>query len=206
MKLYFAPLACSLACRIALDEARLAADFEEVVLSTKTMKRDGSDFRAINPKGQVPALVRDDGSLLTEGVVVLQWIADQAPERGLAPPPGSEARLALQAWLNMIAGELHAGGFVPQMHPAAPPEARAFARLRIGERYALVAAHLAGRDWLMDRFTVADAYLLAVLNWTEHAGMDLNDWPVLAAWRARVRQRPSVARAMATELALRQAA
>lgn len=206
MKLYFAPMACSLACRIALDEAGLAAEFEEVVLSTKTVKRDGSSFRAINPKGQVPTLVRDDGVVLTEGVAVLQWIADQAPDRRLAPSPESDARLALQAWLNMIASELHSGGFVPQMHPAAPPEARAFARQRIGERYALVAAHLAGRDWLMDEFSVADAYLLAVLNWTEHAGMDLNEWPVLAAWRQRVRQRPSVARAMAAEMALRQAA
>ncbi len=204
MILYFAPLACSMASRIALYEAGLPADFREVVLSTKTLK-SGGDYWAVNPKGQVPALALDDGRIVTEGPAVLQTIADLAPAAGLAPPAGTPGRTELQSWLNMIASELHAGGVYPQMHPAAPPEARAFARLRIEAVYDRLDKHLAGRDFLMDAFSVADAYLVTALGWTEPVGMDLGNWPALAAYRARLRARPAVARALGEELALRAA-
>jgi glutathione S-transferase len=202
LTLYFAPLACSMASRIALYEAGIDAAFRQVVLSNKTLV-DGGDYWAINPKGQVPALALGDGRILTESPVLLQAIADMAPASGLAPPPADPARLDLQMWLNMIATEIHSGAFVPQMHPAAGPEARAFALVRLEPRFNLLDAHLAGRDYLMDRFTVADAYLVTALGWTDPVGIDLARWPALAAYRARLRTRPSVARALAEEQALR---
>lgn len=206
MILYFAPLACSMASRIALYEAGLPSDFREVVLSTKRLKADGSDYWAVNPKGQVPALALDDGRIITEGPAVLQAIADMAPEAGLAPPARSPARTELQGWLNMIASEIHSGGFYPQMHPAAPPEARAFAKMRIATGFDRLERHLTGRDTLLDQFSVADAYLVTALGWCEPVGIDLTQWPVLHAYRQRHRERPTVARALSEELALRAAA
>jgi len=201
MILYFAPLACSLASRIALHEAGIPAEFREVVLSTKTLK-DGGDFLPVNAKGQVPALELADGTVITEGPAVLQYIADLAPAAGLAPPAGTLDRTRLQGWLNMLATELHSN-FVAFMHPASPPDAKAFATLRITPRLDLLAAHLAGRAYLMDDFSVADAYLVTILGWTEHCRIDLAVWPVLADYRARMRARPAVARALGEELALR---
>ncbi|OYU16230.1 MAG: glutathione S-transferase [Alphaproteobacteria bacterium PA4] len=204
MILYFAPLACSLASRIALYEADIPAAFQEVVLSTKQLKA-GGDYLPINAKGQVPALALDDGQVITEGPAVLQFIADQAPDSGLAPPAGSLARTELQGWLNMLASELHSN-FVAFMHPASPPAAKDFARMRITPRLDLLEQHLAGRETLMDGFTVADAYLVTILGWSEHCQFDLAQWPALAAYRARMRARPAVARALGEELALRAAA
>ena len=204
MILYFAPLACSMASRIALYEAGLAAEFREVVLSTKALK-DGGDFWAVNPKGQVPALALDDGRIVTEGPAVLQTIADMAPAGVLAPAAGTAERTEVQSWLNMIATELHSGGFYPQMHPASPPDARAFARMRIEQGFDRLDRHLAGREFLMDGFTIADAYLVTALGWCEPVGLDLGRWPALADYRQRLRARPSVARALAEELALRAA-
>ena len=203
--LYFAPLACSMASRIALHEAGIPAVFRQVNLMTKTLAA-GGDYWAINPKGQVPALALGDGTILNEGPVVLQAIADMAPDSGLAPAAADPARRDMMMWLNMIATELHSAVFVPYMHPAAPPKARAFALVRLEPRFNLLDAHLADREFLMDGFTIADAYLVTVLGWTEHCGIDLERWPALAAYRARLRQRPSVALALAEELSLRQAA
>lgn len=205
MILYFAPLACSMASRIALYEAGIDAEFQEVELLSKTLT-GGGDYRSINPKGQVPALVLDDGRLVTEGPVVLLTIAALAPAAALAPPVGCEAPAELQAWLNMIATELHSGVFVPFMHPASPPDAKAFARLRVEPRYDYLESYLTNHHFLMAEFSVADAYLVTVLGWSEHCGIDLGRWPALAAYRARLRARPSVARAMGEEMALRQAA
>jgi glutathione S-transferase len=205
MILYFAPLACSMASRIALHEAGLAADFREVVLSTKALKA-GGDFRDVNAKGQVPALELDDGRIVTEGPAVLQTIADMASPGVLAPASGTPERTELQSWLNMIASGLHSGGFYPQMHPASPPEARAFARMRIADSFDHFERHLTGRTYLMDSFTVADAYLVTALGWCEPVGIDLGRWPALLAYRFQLRERPSVARALSEELALRAAA
>lgn len=205
MILYFAPLACSMASRIALYESGLPATFHEVVLSTKTLKA-GGDFWAVNPKGQVPALALDDGRIVTEGPAVLQTIADMAPGAALAPAMGTPQRTELQSWLNMIATELHSGGFYPQMHPASPPEARAFARMRIEAGFDRLDRYLAGREFLMDGFSVADAYLVTALGWCEPVGIDLGRWPALADYRRRLRERPAVARALEEEVALRMAA
>lgn len=203
MDLYFAPLSCSLATRIALHELGRPAGFHQVTLSTKTLA-DGSDYLAINPKGQVPALRLDDGTILTEGPAVLQYVADLDPARGLAPPAGSLERYQLQQWLNYIATEVHKAVFYMLFNPACPPEGKAFARdVLAPARYDLLSRHLEGRDFLLGGFSVADAYLVTTLNWAAPGGIDLKRWPVLAAYRERLLQRPAVARAVGEELALR---
>ena len=203
MKLYFIPFACSLATRIAIVEAELDADFIQVIPGRALP--DGRDFAAVSPMGYVPAM--EAGAVtLTEGPAVLTYIADLAAEGVLAPAPYTAARYELTKWLNFISTEIHKGVFAPLMSKTATEGARDWARTLAGKRFGVLSAHLAGRAFLLDDFSVADAYLLAVLNWTEHAGMSLADWPVLTNWRDAMRRRPSVAAAMATEMPLRQAA
>jgi glutathione S-transferase len=205
MDLYFAPLSCSLASRIALYEAGIPANFHQVTLMTKTLA-DGRDYLAVNPKGQVPALRLAGGEILTEGPAVLQYIADQAPAGTLAPAAGSPARYKLQQWLNYISTEVHKAVFYAIFNPASPPEAKAFARdVLLPQRYAFLSDHLKDRDHLLDSFTVADAYLVTTLNWAKPAGVDLAQWPVLAAYHQRMTARPAVAKAIGEELALRAA-
>jgi glutathione S-transferase len=204
MDLYFAPLSCSLATRIALYESGQPAGFHQVTLSTKTLVADGSDYLAINPKGQVPALRTDDGHILTEGPAILQYVADQKPEAGLAPPAGSFERARLQQWLNYIGSEIHKAIFYMCFNPLSPPEVKSFVKATLlPARYAFLSKHLEGRDFLLDDFSVADAYLVTTLNWAAPAGIDLSQWPVLAAYHARLTQRPAIARAIGEELALR---
>jgi len=207
MDLYFAPLSCSLATRIALYESAQAAGFHQVVLSTKRTAA-GADYLAINPKGQVPALVCDDGEILTEGAAILQYVADRAPASGLAPPAGAFDRYRLQQWLNYIASEVHKQVFYLLFNPAVPPEAKTFAReVALPVRFDHLSTHLKDRRYLVgDRFTVADAYLVTALNWAAPGGIDLQRWPVLADWHAVQLKRPAVARAVGEELALRAAA
>jgi glutathione S-transferase len=203
MDLYFAPLSCSLATRIAIYEAGLPAQFHQVTLATKTLA-DGRDYLAINPKGQVPALATDAGDILTEGPAVLQYVADLAPGSGLAPAAGSLERTRLQQWLNYIATEIHKGVFYFLFNPASPPEARAFVREQLlPARYDHLSAHLQGREYLLEGFTVADAYLFTTLNWAAPGGVDLAKWPVLAAYHGRIAARPAAGRALGEELALR---
>jgi glutathione S-transferase len=205
MDLYFAPLSCSMASRIALYEAGLPANFHQVTLMTKTLA-DGRDYLGINPKGQVPALRLDNGEILTERPAVLQFIADQAPAGKLAPAAGSPARYKLQQWLNYISTEVHKAVFYMIFNPASPPEAKAFARdVLLPARYEFLSDHLKDRDHLLENFTVADAYLVTTLNWAKPAGVDLSRWPVLAAYHQRLAQRPAVAKAIGEELALRAA-
>jgi glutathione S-transferase len=206
LDLYFAPLSCSLASRIALYEAGMDARFHQVALATKQLP-DGSDYRAINPKGQVPALRTDEGAILTEGPAVLQYIADRAPDGGLAPPSGTFARAQLQQWLNYIGTELHKAVFYMMFRPDTPPEMKAFARnTLLPERLVYLETHLAGRETLLDTFSVADAYLVTVLGWVKHIGVDLAAYPAVAAYDARMLARPALARAVAEEAALRAAA
>lgn len=207
MDLYFAPLSCSLATRIALYESGQSAGFHQVTLSTKRTA-SGADYLAINPKGQVPALVCDDGEILTEGSAVLQYVADRVPDSGLAPPAGAFDRYRLQQWLNYIAAEVHKQVFYTLFSPAVPAEAKTFAReVALPARFDHLSAHLKDRAYLVgDRFTVADAYLVTALNWTAPAGVDLKRWPVLADWHAVQLKRPAVARAVGEEFALRAAA
>jgi len=202
MKLYFSPGACSLSPHIVLHEAGLA--FTPVFASTKTKKlADGSDFNAINPKSQVPVLEFDDGTRLTEGPAIIQYLADRVPDKQLAPPHGSMERYRLQEWLNFITSELHKG-FTPLFVPTVPEEYKAMSRAKLGERLAWVDGQLAGRDYLMgSTFTVADAYLFVVAGWGKHVGVDTAGLPNLSAFLARVGERPAVKAALATEAAAR---
>ncbi len=199
MELYFAPLACSLATRIALYEAGAEAKFTAVDLKAKKLA-DGSDFFAVNAMGQVPVLRTDDGDTLMENPVVLQYVADRYPRSGLAPRNGI-ARYQLQQWLNFITSELHKL-FIPLLDPKAPEGAKSFALGKADQRFAYLDAHLDGRDYLLDRFTVADAYLVTVLNWTKAVGFSLAKYPAVAAYFDRMHKRPGVAKAFAEELVL----
>jgi glutathione S-transferase len=198
MKLYFSPGACSLSPHIAMYEAGL--QFEAIMAPTKTHKLpDGSDFYAVNPLGYVPFLTLDDGRTLHEGPAIVQYIADQAPDKHLAPAAGSFERYKLQEWLNLISTELHKG-FSPLFTPNMPEEAKAMAKERLVSRLKWVDGELAGKQYLMgDQFTVADGYLFVVTNWGQYVGLDLAPFANLVAYRARVGARPAVIAAMKAE-------
>ncbi len=199
MKLYYAPGACSLASHIALRELGLPFEAVAVSLARKTT-RAGADYHAINPKGYVPALELDDGGgVLTEGPAILQYLADLNPAAGLAPANGTLERYRLQEWLGFINSEIHKL-FGPLFDRSAPEPAKAAARAAIARRFDYVEAACRGREYLLgDRFTVADAYLYTVLSWTGKVGIELTTWPALAAYHARIRERPAVRAAHATE-------
>lgn len=202
MDLYFSPLACSMATRIALYEAGAAANFIPVDLPNKRL-HDGGDFLAVNPMGQVPVLRTDDNELLTENPVVLQYVADRFPDAGLAPRDGMP-RYRLQQWLNFITSELHKLVFNPLLDPKSIDGAKAYAQGKAAQRFGYLNSHLEQRDFLLERFTVADAYLAVVLNWARFAGVDLAQWPAVHSYFQRISLRPSVARALAEEFALYQ--
>ena len=198
MKLYYSPGACSLSPHIVLREAGLA--FEPVLASTKTHKlQDGTDYYGINPKGYVPLLELDNGERLTEGPVIVQYIADQAPAKKLAPAAGTMARYRLQEWLNFITSELHKS-FSPLFNPAMPEEGKALYRTRLGERFKWVDGQLAGKNYLMgEDFSVADAYLFVVAGWSKHVGVDISGLANLGAFMARMGARPAVQEALKAE-------
>lgn len=198
MKLYYSPGACSLSPHIALREAGIPFEVEKVNLKTK--KTDtGIDYDAINPKSYVPALVMNNGELLTEGPAIVQYIADLAPEKRLAPPAGTLERYRLQEWLNYISSEIHKG-FGALFNPATPEDIKDAARARLGRRFGFAANALEGRNYLLgDTFTVADAYLFTMLRWTRYTGIDLSPWPVLRGYFDRVAARPAVISAMQAE-------
>src|SRR3982750_3338710 len=193
IKLYFVPFACSLATRIAIEEAELDAEFVQVIPGEKLP--DGRPFTAVSPMGYVPAMETAGGLTLSEGPAVLTYIADLAAEGVLAPAPYTAERYELTKWLNFISTEIHKGVFAPVMTQASTEGAREWAKSLAEKRFGVLSAHLDGRKFLLDDFSVADAYLLSVLNWTEFAGMSLDGWPVLKTWRAAIRARPSVAAA-----------
>ncbi|MGZ5199371.1 MAG: glutathione transferase GstA [Telluria sp.] len=197
MKLYFSPGACSLATHIALFEAGLAFTAERVDLKTK-LTASGADFRAINPKGYVPALALDDGVVLTEGPALLQYVADQAQPGQLAPAAGTVQRYQMIGWLGYISSEVHKN-FSPLFNPAASDEAKAGAHAALAQRFAFLERSLEGRDFLMDQFTVADGFLFTVLGWCGHVKLSLADWPVLQAYIARIGARPAVQQALRAE-------
>jgi glutathione S-transferase len=197
MKLYFRPFACSLAARIALEEAGLDAEFIEVPGNGRLP--DGRDFTAISPMGYVPAIETSGGFTLTEGPAVLTYIAELAPEGMLSFTGFSDAHYRMLAWLNFTSTELHKSVFAPLLGKTAGEGDKDAARARAVKPFAVLSEHLDGREFLEDRFSVADAYLLSVLNWCEFSKVPIADWPVLLAWREQLRARPSVARAMAAE-------
>ncbi len=198
MKLYYSPGACSLSPHIVLREAGLA--FEPVMTSTKTHKlQDGSDFYAINARGYVPVLELDNGERLTEGPAIVQYIADQAPAKNLAPAAGTMARYRLQEWLNFTTSEIHKT-YSPLFNPAVPEEYKTIAKAKLADRYRWVDAQLEGKSYLMgDAFSVADAYLFTVTNWAKHVGLDISGLKNLGAFMARVAARPAVQEAMKAE-------
>jgi len=198
MKLYYAPGACSLAPHIVLYEVGASFTTEKVNLKTKKTA-SGADYTAVNSKGAVPALLLDDGQLLTEVAVVLQYVADQKPDVALAPRAGSFERYRLLEILNYIATEVHKG-FGPLFNPKASADWKAAALANISTRFDWLTGQLAGISHLLgERFSVADAYLFTVLGWSGHVGIDLAKWPVLAAYRARVGLRPKVQEALRAE-------
>jgi glutathione S-transferase len=202
MDLYFSPLACSMATRITLYEAGADANFLEVDPNTKRLLADGSDYLAVNPVGLVPALRGDDDELLTENAAILQYVADHLPDANLAPASGL-ARSRLQQWLCFIGTELHKGLFVPLLDRKAPDAMKAHVLEKNLPRLAYLDRYLEGREFLLDRFTVADAYLATVLNWSIATPMiDFDRYPAVQAYLGRMRQRPSIARALAEETAL----
>ena len=200
MKLYFSPGACSLSPHIVLRELGIPFDLERV--DTKAQKTaSGADFTAINPKRYVPTLQLDGGEVLTEGAVIVQYLADRKPEAHLAPPQGSMERYRLQEWLNYIATEVHKS-YSPLFR--APEEQRPPLRDAMVPKFDYLARQLEKRPFLMgERFTVADAYLFTVLNWSKRVGIDLGRWAEVVAYVQRVSARPAVRAAMETEGILR---
>ena len=199
MDVYFSPLACSMATRIALYEA--GADAQYIQRDRNKRLPDGSDFLQINPLGMVPTLRTDEGDLLTENGAILQYVAERFPAANLAPGSGI-ARARLQQWLSFIGTELHKAIFIPLLDQKAPAEAKAYASTLADARFAILERHLADRAFLLDAFSVADAYLCTILNWTRAVPIDLARWPNVKAYHSRMRKRPSIARAWEEELAL----
>jgi len=198
MKLYYSPGACSLASHIALHEAGLPHSL--VLASTKTHQlEDGTDFYTINPLGYVPVLELDDGSRLREGPAILQYLADQVPEKNLAPANGTLARYQLQEWLAFIGTELHTK-FGPLFRPQTPEAYKPMAREGILARLQWVDSQLAGKSYVMgEQFTVADAYLFTVTNWAAIQNLDISGLSNLSAYRERIAARPAVQAAMQAE-------
>lgn len=199
MQLYFAPLACSMATRIALYEA--GADAQYIQRDRNKRLPDGSDFTAINPLGMVPTLRTAAGELITENAAILQYVAAQSPQAGLAPASGVE-RARLQQWLSFIGTELHKAVYLPLLRKEAPAEVKAYAASLADARFAIIEKHLKDRDFLLDTFSIADAYLFTVLNWTGATPLKLDACPSIQAYVARLQQRPSIARALGEELAM----
>jgi glutathione S-transferase len=198
MKLYFSPGACSLSPHIVLLESGLGFTTERVDLGTK-QTAGGADFRSINPKGYVPALELKDGTVLTEGPAIVQYVADQAPGSNLAPAFGTIERYKLIAWLNFISAELHKN-FSPLFRPTSTEDMKNAARTNLTNRFDYVARELEGREYLMgSQFTVADAYLFTVANWGSFVQFDLSGFPALQAYLARVAARPAVQQALRDE-------
>ncbi len=198
MKLYYSPGACSLSPHIALREAGIAFEAEKVDLGSKKTE-SGADYKAINPKGYVPALKLDDGQVLTEGPAIVQYIADQKPGSKLAPASGTPARYRLQEWLNYITSELHKS-VGSLFNSKMPKEWQDQVKEGIAGRFDFLSKQLEGKSYLTgDTFTVADGYLYTILTWTGHLGIDLGKWPVLNAYVERVSQRPAVQAALKAE-------
>lgn len=198
MKLYFSPGACSLASHIALHETGLPFEIDKLNVPDKTTA-SGEDFMQINPKGYVPTIRLDDGSILTEGAAILQYIADRKPDSGLAPKAGTMERYRLQEWLTFIGTEIHKS-YSPLFNKAATDEVKNYARNLLVKRLGYLETQLAHKPYLMgEGFTVADAYLFVVLSWSGHVGVDLDPFPRIKEYVARIGVRPAVQAALKAE-------
>ncbi|MEA3040530.1 MAG: glutathione S-transferase [Sphingomonadales bacterium] len=198
MKLYYAPAACSQAPHIAAREAKLPIDLAKVEFPSKRTA-DGEDLYAVNPKGAVPALKLDDGSVLTENAVILQYLADRAPGSGLALPADGIERYRLLEWLNFIATELHKG-FGPLWNPATPDAFKEATREALGKKFDYLQEQIGEGPYILgEHFSILDAYAFAVLNWTGMHAIDIARWPGLAAYLQRVAGRPAVQETLRAE-------
>ena len=197
LKLYYVPGTCALCPHIVLREAGLTYTLEKVGRDDKKTET-GLDYIAINPKTNVPALTMDDGQLLTEVAVIVQYLADRAPDKSLAPPAGTLERYRLQEWLNFISSEIHKG-CSPLFNPKLDDEAKAALMPRLKQRIAYAADALKNKKYLMGHFTVADAYLFTVLRWAPRLEIDLSAWPALKDYMERIAARPAVKAAMKEE-------
>jgi len=198
MKLYYAPGACSLSPHIVAREAGINVQLQKVNTKDKSME-GGGDFWKVNARGYVPVLELDNGERLTEGPAIVQYLADQKPETGLAPKAGTLERYRLQEWLNFLTSEVHKQ-FSPLFRPNTPDEYKTIAKENIANRFNWLNEQLAGKDYLMGKqFTVADAYLFVLTNWTKPTQIDLAKWPNIAAFQKRVAARPKVKQAMQAE-------
>jgi glutathione S-transferase len=201
MQLYFAPFACSLASHITSLEADLPVELISVALASKRTGA-GEDFLAISPKGQVPALLLDNGAVLTEGPAVLQYLADAAPSSGLLPAPADEQRYRVIEWLNYVGTEVHKLCFYLMFAPDAPAEAKAWGRSLLDKKLAYVNAHLQGREFVATpQFTIADAYLTWALTLCQKIGVKFDDYPAAAAYLLAMHARPAVQTALMIEAA-----
>lgn len=202
MELFASPMACSLASHITAMEAGLPVKVR-FIENKKT--DDGGDYLAISPKGYVPALRLDDGQVLNEGPSVLQYLADRKPESGLAPAWGTLERYQLIDTLNYLSTELHKRIFYNVFNPNAAEPTRQAARALFEPTFDYLAKKLGTGDYLVgNRFTVADAYLVTMLNWAVFLKVDLAKWPAIAAYHRKHLKRPSVVQAMGVEMAERQ--
>jgi glutathione S-transferase len=200
MRLYYMPGACSLSPHIVLREAGLPFELDRIDFATRKTER-GIDFASINPKGMVPTLQLDDGEVLTEGAVIVQYVGDQKPGSGLVPPAGSMARYRVQEWLNYIASELHKT-FSPLFNPKTPEDYRQMLKERLSKQFEQLDRHLAKNQFLAGgNFTAPDAYCFTVLRWaaSPRVGLDIARWPTLKAYFDRIAARPKVREAMQAE-------
>ncbi len=198
MKLYYSPGACSLSPHIVAREAGIDLQLEKVDTKSHTFA-GGSDYYKVNPKGYVPALEVKPGEVLTEGPAIVQYLADQKPQSGLAPAAGSFERYRLQEMLGYINSEIHKS-YGPLLSPSTPEATREERKQYLHKRYKLLDDRLAGKDYLFgDKFTAADAYLFTVTNWASHVKLDLSEFPNLIAFQKRVAARPAVKEAMKAE-------
>jgi len=197
MKLYLSPGACSLAPHIALHE--IGVPFNGLKVDLKSHKvADGTDYYSVNPKGYVPLLELDNGERLTEAAVILQYIADRKPGT-LAPAFGSIERYRLMEWLNFVATEVHKQ-FAPLFYPTTPDATKEAQKAKLASRFDHISKTLSKQPYLTgDTFTIADAYLFTVVNWSGTLGIDLGRWPALQQFQARVAARPGVQKAMKEE-------
>jgi glutathione S-transferase len=197
MKLYYFPAACSLSPHIVLLEAGLPYTLDKIDFATKKTST-GTDYLTINSKGAVPALQLDDGRVLTEGPAIVQYLADLKPDSGLAPRAGTYERYQLMEILNYITSDVHKG-FSPLFNPKVTGDWKAATLENLGKKFDWLTGFLASKTHLLGNFTVADAYLFTVLNWSGHLKIDLGKWPVLAAYQSRIAQRPKVHQALKEE-------
>ena len=198
MKLYYSPGACSLAPHIVASEAGVPVDLVKVDLASHKTE-DGKDYFAINPRGYVPALALGDGSLMTEASIVSQYIADQKPETGVIPKMGTPERYKAMQWLAFIATELHKQ-FSPLWDKSTPEATQTALKARIARRLTELDAHLKSHDYLLGKaFSAADAYGFVIVNWSNYLNIDLNPFPAVKAWLARIAERPKVRAALVAE-------